>query len=323
VHGRTRVAVLVIAVLCAFPAVAAAAQMPTGIYDTQLTGGSLDLGVLPPLPAIPSSPSFPLTIGTSPLSAQAAGFTLPAQSFNENVGGLGTVAGSYTITLQSLAISLDPTTGSATIDTGAYGTITLTSPLSGSCTVASSSSPLTLHLSTASGSPWDATTNLMTLADKTFTLPSLSCDPSLSLIASALQAYIGGTNPGDNALTMIWSLVRRQDTTNTTGGSNSGGSGGTGGTQQTGGTTNQTGSTAPTGTAPKGCVVPKLKGKRFATKKSLRRLKTRLRKAGCRLGKVKYVKSKKRKGLVIKQSPRPGKHARGGTRVAVTIARGK
>jgi PASTA domain len=61
--------------------------------------------------------------------------------------------------------------------------------------------------------------------------------------------------------------------------------------------------------APK-CVVPKLKGK------TLTQTKRALRKADCRLGKVKGP----RKGRVVKQKPKPGKVLASASKVNVTLA---
>jgi hypothetical protein len=66
---------------------------------------------------------------------------------------------------------------------------------------------------------------------------------------------------------------------------------------------------------PAACVVPKLKGK------TLRAAKRSLVKAGCRLGVVRRAKSRRRRGTVIKQSPRPGTNRVGGAKVRVTLAK--
>jgi hypothetical protein len=63
------------------------------------------------------------------------------------------------------------------------------------------------------------------------------------------------------------------------------------------------------------CVVPKLKGNK------LKAAKTRLRNAGCRIGKVKKLKGATAKtGLVTKQNPKPNKTRLPGTKVNVTLA---
>jgi hypothetical protein len=65
---------------------------------------------------------------------------------------------------------------------------------------------------------------------------------------------------------------------------------------------------------PTGCVVPKLKGKNLGAAKKA------IRKAHCRVGKVRHVKStKKYRGRVISQSPKPGKHLRRGAKVALKV----
>ncbi len=64
----------------------------------------------------------------------------------------------------------------------------------------------------------------------------------------------------------------------------------------------------------KGCVVPNLK------KNKLKAAKTRLRNAGCKLGKVKKLHGATAKnGLVVKQSPKPKKTRVTGTKVNVTL----
>jgi len=62
------------------------------------------------------------------------------------------------------------------------------------------------------------------------------------------------------------------------------------------------------------CVVPKLADRK------LRAAKTRLRNAGCRIGKVKKLDGATAKtGLVTKQSPKPSKTRVPGTKVNVTL----
>jgi large repetitive protein len=64
----------------------------------------------------------------------------------------------------------------------------------------------------------------------------------------------------------------------------------------------------------KGCVVPKLKGK------TLKTAKKKLRKASCKLGKVKFRGSATAKtGKVVKQSRKAGKQLATGTRVSLTL----
>ena len=66
------------------------------------------------------------------------------------------------------------------------------------------------------------------------------------------------------------------------------------------------------------CVVPKLKGK------SLKAAKRSLRSRFCRLGKVRQAFSKKvKRGRVISQKPRAGKHLRAGAKVNVVLSKGK
>jgi beta-lactam-binding protein with PASTA domain len=64
------------------------------------------------------------------------------------------------------------------------------------------------------------------------------------------------------------------------------------------------------------CTVPKLKGKKLAAAKKA------LKKAHCAVGKVtKKKSSKKNKGKVISQSPRPHAVKRKGTKVKLTVGK--
>jgi hypothetical protein len=65
---------------------------------------------------------------------------------------------------------------------------------------------------------------------------------------------------------------------------------------------------------PAGCIVPKLKGKKLGA------AKIAIRKAHCRVGKVRHVKSTRRhRNRVISQSPKPGTHLKRGAKVSFTI----
>jgi hypothetical protein len=64
------------------------------------------------------------------------------------------------------------------------------------------------------------------------------------------------------------------------------------------------------------CVVPSVKGK------TLKRAKSALRRAGCKLGHGKKVEaSKKKEGKVLKQNPRPGKVLAPGARVRINLGK--
>jgi PASTA domain len=65
------------------------------------------------------------------------------------------------------------------------------------------------------------------------------------------------------------------------------------------------------------CRVPKVVGRRLAT---ARRLVAR---AGCRVGRVRRIRSARRNGTVVRQAPRAGSRVRRGTRVALTVSRGR
>ena len=76
----------------------------------------------------------------------------------------------------------------------------------------------------------------------------------------------------------------------------------------------------PTGSGKPGtvrCKVPKLRGL------TLKKAKTKLRKAHCRVGKVTKKKSRTRKGRVIGQKPKAGSLRRNGTKVALVLSRGR
>ena len=74
--------------------------------------------------------------------------------------------------------------------------------------------------------------------------------------------------------------------------------------------------TATFTSAPKKCIVPKVVGLKLA------KAKTKIKKAHCRVGKItKKHSSKKKKGKVIKQSPRAGKHLKAGSKVKLTVGK--
>ncbi len=65
-----------------------------------------------------------------------------------------------------------------------------------------------------------------------------------------------------------------------------------------------------------GCTVPKLRGRTLA------RARVLLVKANCRLGKVTRVRSRVKKGIVLKQSPAGGLRRARGAKVALRVSRG-
>jgi hypothetical protein len=65
------------------------------------------------------------------------------------------------------------------------------------------------------------------------------------------------------------------------------------------------------------CTVPRLRGK------TLRAATTALKRAGCRIGRVKRARSRVKKGRVAVQRPAAGRRVARGTRVAVTVSRGR
>jgi subtilisin family serine protease len=68
---------------------------------------------------------------------------------------------------------------------------------------------------------------------------------------------------------------------------------------------------------PQRCIVPRLKGKTLAA------ARTALKRAGCKLGPVKRVRSRVRKGRIVAQRPAAGRPVGKGTPVVVTISRGR
>jgi hypothetical protein len=67
----------------------------------------------------------------------------------------------------------------------------------------------------------------------------------------------------------------------------------------------------------KKCIVPKVVGLTLA------KAKTKIKKAHCRVGKItRKHSSKKKKGKVIKQSPRAHKHLKAGSKVNLTVGKG-
>ena len=68
-------------------------------------------------------------------------------------------------------------------------------------------------------------------------------------------------------------------------------------------------------TAP--CVVPKVVGKTLAAAKKA------LIAAYCGVGKITKVSSKLKKGRVVAQKPKPGKHLKNGAKVALKVSKGK
>ena len=65
------------------------------------------------------------------------------------------------------------------------------------------------------------------------------------------------------------------------------------------------------------CVVPNVVGKPLSAAKKM------LKAAHCGVGTIKSVYSKVKKGRVAAQNPRPGKHLKGGTKVALRVSKGK
>jgi subtilisin-like proprotein convertase family protein len=65
------------------------------------------------------------------------------------------------------------------------------------------------------------------------------------------------------------------------------------------------------------CRVPRVVGRK------LRVARTAIRRAGCRVGRVRYARSRKARGRVLRQTPRAGASRARGTRVNLTVSRGR
>jgi len=65
------------------------------------------------------------------------------------------------------------------------------------------------------------------------------------------------------------------------------------------------------------CRVPRVIGRQ------LRAARTAIRKANCRIGRVRHARSRARRGRVIAQRPRAGRRLPRGTRINVTVSRGR
>jgi len=66
---------------------------------------------------------------------------------------------------------------------------------------------------------------------------------------------------------------------------------------------------------PRPCVVPNVHGK------TLRRAAAAIRASSCRVGRIRYVRSRLRRGLVIGESPKPGTRLRNRARVNLAVSR--
>ena len=317
---RLVVAPLALVLACALPSAAAADPIPAGTYDVATNGGSVQIGSFLPAIAIPATPSAPVAVGSQPSQ-----FPLPVTgaypgTFNTLITG-GSLSGTYTVTVSTASLSIDPATGSAELDLSVYATfslsaVILTVPASTTCTLGDANAPLALHLTTASGAPWSAATGDFGMADKSFVIPTLACgDANLQSIVSLL---IGGTSPGSNSAQVTGNAKREPDTSAAPTGPPAPPTSAPAPSAQTPAPTTGTTPTTPSTPAAK-CVVPKLKGK------TLKQVKKALKKAHCRLGKVRRAKArphkKAKKGTVLKQGKKPGKRLPAGTRIAVTLVK--
>ena len=306
---------LLVIAACLLPAAASAAPMPAGTYDVQLTNGTVDVGdgLLPPL-TLGSGTVFSAPLGATPV-AQPIGLTVESVPVSF-ASGITTVNGTLDVTVAGAGITIDPTSGNATIDASFHATLQLSGSIlgiatSGTCSIGTPQSPVVVHLDTANGTAWDPTTGAFSLVDNTFAV-TRSCASSLDSIVALL---IGNTDVGKNTAILNGIATRRPDAP----------------PAPTTGTTSQPpATTAPptTGnpsevtplvnepTVVKSCVVPKLVGK------TLKQAKRALKKAGCKVGKAKKSKSKKKKGRIVKQRYKVGTKLPAGTKVPLTVSKG-
>lgn len=292
--------------------------MPAGTYDVSLTNGTVDIGdgILPPLD-LNSGTAFTQPLGTDPI-AQPIGLTVPSVpvSFGSNLTG---ASGTLNLTVTGAGVTIDPAAGNVTADATFYATLPLSGKIlgiavSGVCSIGTAQSPVTVHLDTAKGSAWDPATGAFSMVDNTFVV-ARNCgglDPLVALL-------VGNTDVvGDNSMLLNGIATRRPDapppaTTPPTGTSSQPTTSAPPVT--TGNPSEVTPLSTPTATKP--CVVPKLVGK------TLKQAKRALKKAGCKAGKAKKSKSKKRKGRIVKQRYKAGTKLPAGATVPLTISKGK
>jgi hypothetical protein len=280
--------------------------MPAGTYDVTVPDGTIKLGSLPEQ-VITSPTAFVAAIGSTPV-AQPIELAIPDVDVSTPLG-----TAKITTTIAGAGVTVDPATGDATFD--ASFLLSANVPGVGTCTLGTSGSPVTVHLSTADGSPWDATTGKFQMADKTFALPAPDCGGNA--ILSGAIGLVLSTAAGANSIVLNGIATRRVDTSTTTQTPGATGPSGGGITTTPGGNPSEvTPLNAPS--VKKFCVVPKLVGK------TLKQAKRALKKAGCKVGKAKKKNSKKRKkGRILKQRYKVGTKLPAGTKIPLTVSKGK
>ncbi|HEX6711901.1 MAG TPA: hypothetical protein VF066_00905, partial [Thermoleophilaceae bacterium] len=161
-HGRTRLLGLALVIGCLLPASAAAAPMPAGTYDVQISNGTIELGNVPL--TLNSGTSFTVPIGTDPV-AKPIGLTVT----DVPISGSG-ITGTLSVTILGAGVTITPADGTATLDASFYATLNLTGnvgfgTMSTTCPVGSPGTPVNVHMTTAKGSPWDAATGAFSMVD--------------------------------------------------------------------------------------------------------------------------------------------------------------
>lgn len=311
-HGRTRkIAALAAATIgLTVPAAALADPMPAGTYDLTISSGTITAGKFLPPAQLPSAGPLGVPIGTSQIQLALPAIAAIPGDFSSPVAG-GTISGTYTVTVPTANLTVDPTTGSASLDVAFYVALSVQYAgfftVSTTCNVGSANDPVLLHMTTGAGSAWSAATGNFSLADNTFAVPAPTC--ANGAVQTALAFLMGSTGSGANSAQVGGHAARRPDAPAST---------------PTSGSTTTLNPvppapapapvSAPAPQAVPRCVVPKLKGK------SLKRSTRLLRRAGCRVGRVKRVKSKKRPGTVVRQRVAAGTRLPRGARIGVSVA---
>lgn len=316
-HGRIRsiAALAAIAISLAASPAALAEPMPAGPYDVTISGGTIQAGTLLPPAQLPSAGPLAVSIGTSQIQlALPAIATIPG-NFSSPVAG-GTLSGTYTVTVPTADLAVDPATGSATLDVALYVALSVQYTgyvtLSTTCNIGNANDPVLLHLTTDAGSAWSAAAGNFSLADNTFAVSAPTC--ANGTVQSVLALVMGGTGSGSNSAHVDGHAAPHRAAPAPAP---------TSGLAPT--TLNDGANDVPPalepepGTEPAAhdeqlCIVPKLKGK------SLERSTRMLRRAGCRVGRVSRVRSKKRPGTVVRQRVAPGTRLPRGTRIGVGVA---
>ena len=300
-------------------ATASADPLTAGDYTAQLTTVSVRLGssLIPtqtfPLPGLPTIP-FTVPDPPVPVNVSFGNVTVPTIDISGGQLNAGSVL-SVTV-VGPVTLSADPVNGSGSAAAAGYGDATIkTALVNTTCHLGDASHLISGSLSTENpgGSRYDAATGAVTVADHAVQIPVSTCDGTFGGAAADALNLVAGLPTAEGILSFTGVIVPKPASTTSsdtpTPGSSDTPAPGPGtptqqGEQQGGG-----------GQQAAGCIVPKLKGKK------LKRAKKLLKKAHCRLGKVKKKKNPKKAGRVLSQKPKPGTRRARGARVRVTVGR--